>query len=58
MAGHNKIIDEHGNIWKRDKAAERVGNGHWDVELKDGNHLNVNGDDVENPGELNHGKEK
>jgi len=52
------LIDDNGNIWSKDKPAERVGNSHWDVQLKDGSHLNVNGDDVENPGEINHGKSK
>lgn len=43
------VYSLHGNVWTRDKVAERVGNGHWNVELKDGSHLNVNGGDVKNP---------
>ena len=50
------VIDSKGREWTRDKAAERVSNGHWDVQLPNGKHLNVNGSDVPNEGEINHGK--
>ncbi len=50
------VLDKYGREWVRDKTADKVGNGHWDVQLPNGDHLNVNGDDTKNPGEINHGK--